>query len=340
MALQEVFSQFLKVLGKNALFSINSIIMAIVNFASSYYFLAIRHDTVNGYFYGLIISYFFSIAFCFVTGSIWTYLGFNRFNRSILRQMVTYSSPLVPSALSRWVVQAVDKYMVLAFLGGSIAGIYSASYKIPNICGAFVNIFIQAWEISAIQNIGNKALFSSILRRFQLMVFAGSSILITLSWYLAGFLYKGEFIQAYRYVPFLIVAYSFSYLQAFMECVYVAVKDTKGLMITSIIGAVSNIILNFCLIPVFEVYGAILATGISFFLVFIVRFASAYKRGTMDRIDIRLYIDFILLFLQAGLCLSSNVILKWGSFVIMLVICIPKIKSIYLDLTKLFKGER
>ena len=65
--------------------------------------------------------------------------------------MTDYSKPLVVDTISWWINNASDRYIVMAFCGASITGIYSVSYKIPSLLNLFQNIFNQAWLLSAVK---------------------------------------------------------------------------------------------------------------------------------------------------------------------------------------------
>ena len=57
----------------------------------------------------------------------------------------------------------------------------------------------------------------------------------------------------------------------FISTSYNVYKDSKGFLISGLIGAISNIIMNIILIPILKVYGAALATCLSYIIVFCYR---------------------------------------------------------------------
>ena len=50
-----------------------------------------------------------------------------------------------------WIMAAGDKYIINYFLGDSANGIYSLALKIPQIINMIYSLFIQAWQMSAIE---------------------------------------------------------------------------------------------------------------------------------------------------------------------------------------------
>ncbi len=132
-------------------------------------------------------------------------------------------------------------------------GIYSMSYKIPTILMVVQNIFAQAWQISAVKEYEKKKekeqFFSIIYKMYNLLMVLGTAILIITTKILARFLYGNEFYEAWRCVPILLLSIVFGALSGFIGTVFSATKDSKAYARTTIIGATTNIILNFILIP-------------------------------------------------------------------------------------------
>ena len=80
-----------------------------------------------------------------------------------------------------------------------------------------------------------------------------------------------SYYDAWRYTPFLIIGCVYLTLGTFMATSYTVHKDSFGYLFSDSFGAVFNILLNFILVPVIGVYGAALATCISYIAVFMFR---------------------------------------------------------------------
>ena len=70
------------------------------------------------------------------------------------------------------------------------------------------------------------------------------SLLIVLTRVMARLLYAKEFYDAWQYVPFLLIAIVFGALSGYIGGIFAAVKDTVIFAKTSIIGAITNVIIN------------------------------------------------------------------------------------------------
>lgn len=65
-----------------------------------------------------------------------------------------FSMPLVSNQISWWALSSVNRYVMLAWLGVSAVGIYSATLRIPSILTVLCDIFAQAWLLSALKDYG------------------------------------------------------------------------------------------------------------------------------------------------------------------------------------------
>ena len=103
-----------------------------------------------------------------------------------------------------------------------------------------------------------------------------------------------SYYDAWRYTPFLIIGCVYLTLGTFMATSYTVHKDSFGYLFSGSFGAVFNILLNFILVPVIGVYGAALATCISYIAVFMFR---VFHTRKYIKYDIW-YKEFILMFVD------------------------------------------
>lgn len=322
ITLNEILGSFLKSIDKNKIYATVSVLYSVVLLFSNYIMLKYLHFGMKGYFFSLCIAGFISCSSYYVIPKIWEYFNIKFIDINLMRKMLRYSIPLVPSALCFWVVQASDKYMVYGMISPVLAGLYSVAYKIPNITGAVVNIFSQAWEISAIENKDNDY-YRTVYKCYYRLIILASGVMIVLSKQISAILFKNGFIEAERYVGPLILAYIMSYNQTFLEGILISKKDTKCIMISTVIGAVVNVVLNFLLISALEVDGAIIATGTSYLIVFFIRRVHLIKIGCLSRVgtlDIVIYILTILV-LILYLSMNNSIWMRFGQAVILIILC-------------------
>ena len=70
--------------------------------------------------------------------------------------MLTYCVPLIPTAVFWWIMGVSDRYLVKWFVGSDANGIYAVAYKIPTILTILATVFMDAWQLSAIAESGDR----------------------------------------------------------------------------------------------------------------------------------------------------------------------------------------
>lgn len=67
------------------------------------------------------------------------------FNKQLLREMLKYSLPLVPTAIATWGLSSVGGYFIQAFDGTSEVGLYQTGVTMSGILTFVIASFTQAW---------------------------------------------------------------------------------------------------------------------------------------------------------------------------------------------------
>ncbi|RWZ41839.1 hypothetical protein EQG69_09130 [Levilactobacillus brevis] len=102
-------------------------------------------------------------------------------------------------------------------------------------------------------------------------MFLGTSLLIFILKPLMHIIVSDTFFVAWKYIPFLLLSVIYSSFSSFLGQYYVAAKKTSGVFTTTIYGTLLNVLLNFILIPKFHLFGASVASMLSYLVVWIVR---------------------------------------------------------------------
>ena len=283
---------------------------------------------ITGYFISIIISNIICNIFLIFRLKLWEYLIFGKCDIYLVKEMLIYSIPLIPNALMWWVMNASDRYIIAINLGVAANGLYAVANKIPTILSLLYSIFNQAWQLSAIEEADkkNKAEFyTSVFNIFSiLMLIATSIILVCIKPVIQNFL-SSEFSDSWKYVPFLLLAVVFTSFSSFLGMNYIAMKKTKGIFKTSLIGAMTNIILNLIMIPKIGLNGAAIATMISFFGVWIIRIYDT-REFVLIKFNIKkLGLTIIIIFIQIIMLYTNLKLIFIFELVLLTLICLLNI---------------
>lgn len=275
---RQITANFVRAKGYVKLFALDGIVSSLTIVIFNVIFLVCLDMGVTGYVLSIILSDGLSFAGLTVMAGLHKYLDVSFFNKKLFKDMLRYSAPLIPAYVLWWITSASDRWFVKSLCGGGVNGVYSVAYKIPSLLMMFTTLFYQAWQMSAIENRNDSGLakfYTKIYGAYSslLMIAAGGIILLVkpLTYLLVDNDPEKNFIFAYHYTPILVIAMIFQCLCQFTSSVYNVKKKSMNSMLTSIIAAAANLILNFLLIPEYGAYGAAIATAVSYAACFIIR---------------------------------------------------------------------
>lgn len=279
-AFQSMLSEYARASNHIKLFAFNGIfgafITAIANIVLMYFFKL----GIVGYLISLFIAAVGSIILLGFKLKINTKISYKLVQKKILRKMLVYSIPLIPNALAWWVNNASSRYFILYFVGVSANGLFAVANKIPSLLNMLNSIFFQSWQISAIEEYNSESrahFYSKVFSVYCQFLFISSvAILLVLKPFML-FAVARDFYSAWRFVPLLLLAVIYSSFSGFLGTNYVAAKKTVGVMTTTIIGAILNVVFCFLFVPLFKVNGAGLSSALSFFCIWLLRIYDTKK---------------------------------------------------------------
>lgn len=275
-----VFLQLLRGIGKSKSFAFNGVLITFSMAAANVVALAVFHFGVKGYLASMVLAQTVGAIHIVVSCRLWRLVSFKALDRRLTKRMLVYCIPLIPNSLMWWIMSASDRYVILFFLGAGANGIYNVAQKIPSIVNIVYNIFMQAWQISAIEerNSDDNAKFQSTVFRYIFVVLVLASSLIAASSYpVYTLLMSSSYEGSWQPVALLSLANLFSCIAAFFGTTYVVTKQSKKAFSTTLIGAVVNIALTLVLVPLLGIMGAAVATAASYTLIAVVRYRDTRK---------------------------------------------------------------
>ena len=135
----------------------------------------------------------------------------------------------------------------------------------------------------------------------------------------------GGFSRCLRYVPLLLVSAVFSSISSFYGSLYGALKKTVNNMLSTLSSAVINITINYVLIPLVGLWGAVIGTVAAYFFVAMYRMFDV-RRYVYIEIDWTNYIiNCFIVFIQAIL-VSMNLYVYAVSFMASIAFLINNFK--------------
>lgn len=346
-ALSGIILAYTRGIDKISELSVSSVVASAVTIGCNVVFLVYFQWGLVGYFLANIFGPFIQCLYLIIRGHVVSNIHFSPKYRSEKKEMLDYSKPLIANSIAWWVNNASDRYVIIFFCGLAENGIYSVASKIPSILNIFQTIFNQAWTLSAVKDFDpedKNGFFANTYKTYNCFLVILCSAIIVIDKILAKLLYAKDFYVAWRYVPWLTIAIVFGALSGYIGGFFSAVKNSKIYAQSTIIGAISNIVMNIIFTPLIGPLGAAIATAICYFIVWAIRY---WHSKRFIKLKINLYRDFftyILLVIQSLvlLVISENVLLygiEIGLFILIVLLYMKEILQILNKVCQKIKGQ-
>ncbi|HEX7356099.1 MAG TPA: oligosaccharide flippase family protein [Ignavibacteriaceae bacterium] len=195
------------------------------------------------------------------------------FHKVLFKRLLRFGLPYLPAGIGVMLVQVIDVPILQKLTDLKTVGIYKANYKLGIFMMLFVNMFQFAWQPFFLNNAKEenaKEIFSKVLTYFTIV---GSIMLVILSLFISdivkinfwGFSIIGANYWSGLYiVPVILLGYLFNGLYVvFSAGIYIEEKSIYAPIVAGA-GAITNVAVNYLLIPYFNIMGAAFATLASY----------------------------------------------------------------------------
>ncbi len=276
----DLIGQIARGYGKNLIYSIAVILYSVFNMILLLGAVFIKEVNIESVLIILSISYLGAAIFLAFRLKLHRMFKIKAFSVNALKEMLKYSIPIIPSSIALWIVSLSDRLIITYFLGASYNGIYAAASKIPNLLVTFYNAFNLAWTELAARSIEEKEsckYYSKLINTLCTFCFGVLIALIAISPLLFDLLIDSKFDSGRFQIPILFLGVVSSCLVSFYGGLYVALKKTKQVGVSSIVGAVLNALINIIFIKKIGLYAASISTVISFVVILIYRIVEMKK---------------------------------------------------------------
>ncbi len=191
------------------------------------------------------------------------WFSFSKINFKLLKQLLAIAIPLFPNFLMYWVFNSSDRLMISQMLGMEYNGIYAIGGKIGQASQLIYTAFAGGWQYFAFSTMRDKdqvEMTSNIFEYLGAITFAAGMIMAACSKTIFEILFEGDYVEGYIVAPYLFLAPLLLMLFQVIVNQFIVIKKTWYNLIALFIGVLSNIVINFILIPVLGIEGAAIGT--------------------------------------------------------------------------------
>ena len=249
-------------------YAIVSVFYAATNLASAFVLGTVYDLGLTAILYSMIVS----VLLASLLGLFLLRKSFGLvFKLGPLKQLLKFSILLVPTSTLVFVSLYVDRYMISILLDLESVGHYGVAVRLASAASLVMLGFQMAITPLVYKRYNEPDTPESLAMIFKyFVVFAVFFFLVysLVAEELLILLTTPEFYLVANVIPLLVLALLFSNMYVFMPGIGIR-KKTHLTFLISIVATVINIVLNYLLIPIFGMFGAALATAITYFIFFL-----------------------------------------------------------------------
>ncbi|MBD1221399.1 lipopolysaccharide biosynthesis protein [Virgibacillus halodenitrificans] len=299
MILSSFLQQCARGLGYNKLFASLGIIQSAVTAMAIILLIFVFELRVEAFFYSAILASVVVIFVAWIAMDFRKYISFHTYSKELLGDFFVYALPIIPGAVSWWVMNLSDRYFIIAFLGVEANGLYAVANKIPALLVMVNTVFSLAWKDHAILSYDSaekNTYYSSVFQHFFRLMATSVVLIILLAKPLIDIFIGEAFHDAWKYTGILLIGALFSALCQFWGAGFHGAKKTRAIFLTSIAGAGVNVLINVLFIKYWGLYAVAVSTMIAFLVMWVFRVYAAkhYFNIVIRRMDFIILSFFII----------------------------------------------
>lgn len=237
-----------------------------------------------GMLYGYAAGYLSGSLYALLTTKFHRYLNFSSIDKKEIKSIVQYSAPLIPNAVSWWIINASDRTIIHLFLDAAANGIYGIAYKIPSLCTTLFGVFHVSWQENvslAIHDDDRDQYISGVFSKMMGTLISICIVVLSADFIFFHYIFDIKYISGMNYVPILITSCVFTVISQFFGAIFIGLKQPKYNGGTSIMAAAINLIAHLLLIKSLGLYAAAVSTVLSFLALCIVRYCIIRKQFSL-----------------------------------------------------------
>lgn len=239
---------------------------------------------------------------------------------ALLKKMLRFSLPLVPTVVATWILNLSDRYVILHYLGEDAVGIYGIGGRFITLVNMIVSGVTMAYTTFAYSNVDNpdaKKQYATVLNLMYVLLIGIAFVISIFSREIIQIMTSEAYASAYepiRDMMFAQVVYAISTITSYG--IFFKKKPGYALLSTTL-AAVVNLILNCLLIPQYGIAAAAATTLVGYLIMFLINYVVSQKLYPCDYGIKKIGLNMAALYIVVILCTDGALMVR----IVITVIC-------------------
>ncbi|WP_445613121.1 lipopolysaccharide biosynthesis protein [Geobacillus sp. YF-1] len=247
----------------------------------------------------------------------------------IVKQLLAYGAPLVPTSLAFWAIANVSTLFLKHFASLEEVGVFGVALRLATVITLITSGVQMAWRpysMSMKDRPGHRELFAKVYMALLVIGAVGLVAIATVSPWLVEAFFKPEYREASAYIPFLSAVTFLNFYYLILSTGLFLTKETGYISRVFTLAALLHLGLNAVLVPLWLSWGAVAASLITYLIavVFIFRKSQqvypvpvSWKKMNFILVGTLLAL-IVIVYVQQTPLADGWVLAGWGLFAAML----------------------
>lgn len=275
---QFLFGYISRAFMKNVLFVSTGVINSIVNITLNIILIKVFNFGVESLFISQLVGNFLQCIIIFINTKS---TNGNNIKKELIISMIKFSLPLSISTISYWLLSGFTQVYISMTLGVTYNGYLSISNRFSNLIVLGVGMIQYAWnETSYIAySDENKTVFyEKALDYMTTGIFFLISICLIVIKIVFPILVNTNYEYASVIIPISLFGIAFNSCASFIGTIFLSYKNSTDVVKSTIISAITNIIMLFVLTKYLNLMGSVISLCISFIINYVLRISILSKK--------------------------------------------------------------
>jgi len=301
---------YLRAAGKTLFFNTLFVITKTISIALSMIMLIYVFKNLYGYFVGIVLGEIITATILFR----WLFANYQIVTRNVSGELtlrlIRFGIPLLISEFSYLILTYVDRYMLVAYHGEAVLGLYSVGYNMASYLNdlvmfslsyALVPLYVELYVKDGKEK--TEEFLSKCLNYFFMGIIPLCAGYLAISRDLIVTLASNKYAEAAEFSPLILFGLVFLGMNTILYAGLYLQKKTVQILFINFAAASVNIIMNVILLPTYQATGAAVATLVACIVASILTIFLSFKYIVV-RANIRTIIYYSLLASVMFLCIN------------------------------------
>lgn len=311
--------QIVRGVGKNKVYSSAAIVLSVINMVAIVCTVQFAHAGLFGVLVSLLLANIAGSVYLFFYARVFSFVDPTVISLSKIRELLSYSWPMVPNNLSNWVLKLSDRLVITAVLGVEANAVYAVANKIPNLLSIAQSVLVMAWQENAsiaAKDDDAEIYYSNMLDTVFSLMFGCTALLIAGTPIMFAVLIRGDYTEAYYQMPVLILAMFFFVVSSYFGGIYVAHKRTKSVGISTMAAAAINLAIDLVFVRSMGIWAGSLSTLCAYVVLYFYRLIDCQKFQPLKVNILKQGSQIVLMIVMLVFCFCQNMVFNVINFLL------------------------